>query len=265
MKLFFSKLGFIHRRLWERDGFYRVALLFGPVPLGGGAAAAGIWFMVQALPVPTAVLPDWAKLPQSTDSWSAGAEPHAVPPPPPLPPVGADGSFSGYEPGWRAAIHPVEIGATLDADVKPTPLSAFLLDGPAIELAPIVASGPKDSRFVGTGSGFLVIKTPGIYALSLRFERAAGPVADCLTRLAFGSRRIVSNLELANAGNTSKTYDAVSFNLQPGLYPIGWAFGCWRDKQAVGPGRITVLVGGTGDQALEPARPDDIIRAVQVK
>jgi hypothetical protein len=260
LRLFFSKLGFIHRRLWDRDGFYRGALLFGPVPLGGAAVAAGTWFMVHALAAPTVPLPDWAKLPQSADSWSASGETHAVPPAAPLPTVGANGSFSGYEPGWRAGIHPVEISPAFDADVKSTPLSAFLLEGTTIDLAPIIAAGPKDTRFVGTGSGSLVVRTPGTYALSLRFERPPGPVADCLTRLALGSRRIVSNLELANAGNMSKTFDAVSFNLQPGLYSIGWALGCWRDKQVVGPGRITVLMSGPGDQALEPVPPDDIIR-----
>src|SRR6202012_3243469 len=97
VRMFFSKLGFIHRRLWDRDGFYRVALLFGPAPLVGGAVAAGIWLVVQGLPAPTAPVPAWAKLPQSSDGESAGGEPHAVAPAAPLPPIGADGGYRGYE------------------------------------------------------------------------------------------------------------------------------------------------------------------------
>lgn len=259
MSLFFSKLGFIHRRLWDRDGFYRVTLLFGPAPLIGCGLAAGIWFMVQALPGAEVRPPDWAKQPQTAD-WSTRGEVQRIEPASPIPPADANGGLSGYEAGWRAAIHPVEVTATFDADVKPTPLSAFFAEGAKIDSAQFIEAGPKGTRFVGAGSGFLVIRTPGVYALSLRFERAPGPTADCLTRLAFGPRKVASNLELANAGNVSKTYDAVRFDLQPGLYPIGWVLGCWRDQEAVGPGRITILMSHPGDQALEPVPSDDIVR-----
>ena len=169
------------------------------------------------------------------------------------------------EDGWRAAIHAVEISPTLSAEVTPTSLSAFLLDGSTIDLAQIIAAGTKDTRFAGAGYGFLVIRTPGIYALSLRFERPPGPIADCLMRLSFGPHRVVSNYELANQGNVSKTFDAVRFDLKPGLYPMGWALGCWRDHETVGPGRITVLMSHPGDQTLQPVSPDDIVRPELVK
>jgi hypothetical protein len=260
MSLFLSKLGFIHRRLWDRDGIYRVALLFGPAPLIGCGAAALIWFMVRALPAPVVQPPDWGKPPQAAENWSTTGEPQTIEPAFPMPAVGANGGFSGYEAGWRATVHAVETSPTFNTEVKPTALGAFLVDGSTIDLAPIIAAGTKDTKFVGAGSGYLVIRTPGIYALSLRFDRLTGPTADCLTRLIFGSHKVVSSLYLGNSGNLSKTFDAAKFDLQSGLYPIGWVFGCWRDQVMVGPGSITVLISHPGDQALQPAGPDDIVR-----
>jgi hypothetical protein len=260
MSSFFSKLGFIHRRLWDRDGFYRVALLFGPAPLIGCGVAAGIWFLVRAFPAPVVQPPEWGKPPQAAESWSTTGEPQTVQPALPIPPVDAHGGLSGYVAGWRATIHSVEVSPTFNTEIKPTPLSAFFVDGSTIDLAPIVAAGTKDTKFVGAGSGFLVIRTPGIYALSLRFERAPGPGADCLTRLSFGPHKVVSSYNLANPGNISKTFDAARFDLKPGLYSIGWVLGCWRDQATVGPGRITVLMSHPGGQALQPAAPEDIVR-----
>jgi hypothetical protein len=260
MSLFLSKLGFVHRRLWDRDGFYRVALLFGPAPLVGCGVAAGIWFLVRALPMPVVLPPDWGKPPQAADSWSTAGEPQTVQPTLPIPSVGTHGELSGYVAGWRATIHAVEVSPTFNTEIKPVPLSSFVVDGSTIDLAPIIAAGTKDTKFVGAGSGFLVIRTPGIYALSLRFERPTGPIADCLTRLSFGPRKVVSSYNVANPGDTSKTFDAAQFDLKPGLYSIGWALGCWRDQVTVGPGRITVLISHPGDQALQPAGPDDIVR-----
>jgi hypothetical protein len=260
MSVFLSKLGFIHRRLWDRDGIYRVALLFGPAPLIGCGAAALIWFMVRALPAPVVQPPDWGKPPQAAEDWSTTGEPQTVEPALPMPAVGANGGFSGYEAGWRATIHAVETSPTFNTEVKPTPLNAFLVGGSTIDLAPIIAAGTKDTKFVGAGSGYLVIRTPGIYALSLRFDRSTGPTADCLTRLIFGSHKVVSSLYLGNSGNLSKTFDAARFDLQSGLYPIGWVFGCWRDQAMVGPGSITVLISHPGDQALQAAGPDEIVR-----
>jgi hypothetical protein len=265
MRLFFSKLGFIHRRLWGRDGRYRVALLFGPAPLIGCGVAAGIWFMHRAPPAPIVQPPDWGKPSQTAENWSTVGEPHAVQPARPIPQVDVNGGLSGYETGWRAAIHAVDVSPTFNVEIRPTVLSAFFMDGSNIDLAQIIESGPKDTKIVGTGSGFLVIRTPGVYGLSLRFERPSGPIADCLTRLGFGSRKVVSNYSLGTQSNLSKTFDAARFDLQPGLYPIGWALGCWHDQKPVGPGRITVLISHPGDPVLQPARPDDIVHPEQIK
>jgi len=221
--------------------------------------------MVQVFPAPVVQPPAWAKPTQAAENWSAAAEPQIVQPASPIPPVGATGGLSGYEAGWRAAIHSVEVSPTLNTEIKQTPLNAFFVEGPKIDLAQIIAAGPKDTKFVGAGSGFLVIRAPGIYALSLRFDRPPGPTAACITRFGFGPRNVTSNLELANPGNVSKTYDAVRFDLLPGLYPISWVFGCWRDQEAVGPGRITVLMSHPGDEALQPVPPEDIVRKEQIK
>ena len=262
---FFGKLGFIHRRLWERDGFYRTALLFGPAPLIGCGLVAAIWFAVREIPAPVVQPPNWAKPPPTTENWNTTGDPQKVEPARQMPPVDANGGLGGYETGWRAAVFALDITPTLNTDIKRTPLSSFFVDGSTIESAQIIAAGPKNTRFVGAGSGFLAVRAPGTYAITLRFERPPGPTADCLKRLGFGTRNVVSNYELGNPGNVSKTFDAARFDLQPGLYPISWVFGCWKDQEAVGPGRISVLIGHPGEQALQPARPDEIVRQERVK
>jgi hypothetical protein len=265
MRLFFSKLGFIHRRLWDRDDFYRVALLFGPAPLIGCGVAAGIWFMVRELPAPIMPPPQWSKISQSKENWSTRGELQTVEPAGPIPAADANGGLRGYEAGWRAEIHAIEISPTYNIGIKPSVLNAFFVDEPNIDLAQIIAAGTKDTKFVGTGSGFLVIRAPGTYAISLRLDRPPGPTAACLSRLGFGPRLVASNYDLANPGNISKTFDAVKFDLKPGLYPISWALGCWRDQETVGPARITVVMSHSGEQALQPVPAGDIIRPERVK
>jgi hypothetical protein len=49
MSLFLNKLGFTRRCLMERDGFYRVALFFGPAALVGAASAATVWGCIVAV------------------------------------------------------------------------------------------------------------------------------------------------------------------------------------------------------------------------
>jgi hypothetical protein len=127
-------------------------------------------------------------------------------------------------------------------------------------MAQILAKGPSASLYVGVGSGFLAVRTAGIYTISARLERPAAPVADCLVRLGFGPRRVLSNLEVAITGDISKTFAGARFDLQPGLYLIGWAFGCWHDGKVIGPGRMTLLVGDSSGQDLHPARSEDLVR-----
>jgi hypothetical protein len=265
MSQIFSKFGFIHRRLWDRDGTYRLALLFGPAPLIGCGVAVGIWFIVRALPTSPVQLPEWAKIPRPTDRWSTTGEVQTTAPARLLPPKDAHGGLTGYEQGWQATIHAVDVTPTWTTEIKQIALSGFFIEGSTLELEPIIAAGPKNTRFIGAGSGFLAVRTPGVYTLSLRFEKPLGQVTDCLTRLSLGPRKIVANFDIATPGNVSKTFDAARFDLQPGLYPIGWAFGCWKDQEVIGPARITVLIGHPGEQAPQPARPDDIVRTERIK
>jgi hypothetical protein len=58
------------------------------------------------------------------------------------------------------------------------------------------------------------------------------------------------------------TFEPVSFTLQPSLYPIAVAFGCWRDTQESGVGKATLLIRHAGHDDLQPARPDEILRKV---
>ncbi len=62
------------------------------------------------------------------------------------------------------------------------------------------------------------------------------------------------------AGTIVRNYDPVEFDLQPGLYPIGVVFGCWRDQQVIGPGHLTVLIRHPGERDFQPARADEVLR-----
>ncbi len=106
---------------------------------------------------------------------------------------------------------------------------------------------------------------PGSNRDLVRWRTPAGRVADCLVRLGFGPHRIVSNLEVGIADDVSKAFDAARFDLQPGLYLIGWAYGCWHDQEVTGPGRMVLLIGHPGERTLQPARPDDIVRAERIE
>lgn len=260
MKNFLGKIGFIHRRLWEREALYRTALLFGPVPLLGCMLAAALWESVVALGGMTTHQPPWA-VPQHAEVWNTDADgPQTVRPAKPIPLIGANGALTGYEAGWRVAASTIQVISALDVDLKPDALATFFLEGSSIDMAQILAKGPSASLYVGVGSGFLVVRTAGIYTLSAQLERPAAPVADCLVRLGFGPRRVVSNLEVSITGDISEIFPGARFDLQPGLYPIGWAFGCWHDGKVIGPGRMTLLVGGSSDQDLQPARSEDVVR-----
>jgi hypothetical protein len=49
----------------------------------------------------------------------------------------------------------------LDVDVEPTPLSGFTLEGAGVDMAQLVAKGPREARFVGVGAALLVARTAG--------------------------------------------------------------------------------------------------------
>jgi len=261
MSGFLGKLGFIHRRLWREDGLYRAALLSGPAPLLGGLLAGALWAGIQALHAPTYRLPQWATVRPGPAFWNTDQS-QTVQPAIALPPIGVDSRLVGYEAGWRVTTHPIQVSPMMDVEVKPTPLTAFSLDAPAVDMAQLIAEGPQMSLYVGEGRGFFAVRTAGVYAVTVSIERAAGPIANCVMRLGFGPRRIMSNVRIG-FGNETATYDAPRFDLQPGLYPVIWVFGCWHDHEVVGPGRMTLLIAHPGDPMPLPARADDIVRQVQ--
>jgi hypothetical protein len=256
-----AKLGFIHRRLWRDDLLYRACLLLGPAPLQGAAIAAAAWLAVEAFRTvaPAAVPPSWAT-PRS-DVWSASdSQPHFVSPTLPLPQAAPHGELAGYSEGWQVTINPVVQTPDADVDVKPTPLSGFTIEGGSIDMAQLVAEGPKDTPFVGVGAALLVARTAGVYVLTARLERSAGRSVDCLSRMGFGQHRLFSNFDINIVNDIFKVFEPVRFELQPGLYRVGWAFGCWEGQQDRPTGRFTMLVGHPGELQPQPARSGDFVR-----
>lgn len=258
-----GKLGFIHRQLWRQDGLYRFALLIGPATLLGGMLATAAWLSAQAIKG-TGQQPPWAAPSGKNLYWDTG-EIHAVKPIAQLPPNGPDGALAGFATGWRARTSPIQISPALDVNIESTPLTAFFLDGPTIEMTRLLEEGPKDTLFVGAAQAFLAVRTPGVYAIAARLERAAGPPATCLSRLGFGEHRIISSITPNLFDDLSRTFDPVQFDLQSGLYPIAWAFGCWHAGKMTGPGRLTLLVQHPGEPTLQAARPDEIVRQERVR
>ncbi|WP_428483937.1 hypothetical protein [Rhodopila sp.] len=260
MKRFIGKLGFIHRRLWQQDGNYRIALLLGPAPCLGLSIAAVIWGSFTAVKQFTYQPPSWATAPHRA-MWQTGTDQAAVlEPARPLPAFAADGSLEGIEPGWNVAIRPITVSPTMNVDVKTTSVATFNITGATIDMEQILAARSKEPLYVAVGTGFFIVKDGGTYTLSARFERVFAPTANCIVRLGFGKNRIISNVTVNVSNAVSKDYDAASFVLRPGLYPIAWGFGCWHGLKVIGPGRMTLLVVHPGGKALEPARPDELVR-----
>ena len=259
-----SRLAFVHRTLWRRDVTYRAAVLLGPAPLLGGALAVLLWFGVHALrPATIAPAPapaPWARVAPSAET-QAEAAPQAVAPLRPLPPSAPGGGLAGFVPGWYGTLYPIEVGPTLDP-VMGQAAGHFVLDELDIDLARIMAAaGPMAGRYAGVQQGVFAVRAPGRYELALRLDRASPLPATCLARMAFGRSRVTSDVGVDLTGAVSRTYRPEAFDLQPGLYLLLTAFGCWQADQAVGPGRLTVLIRHPGEDALHPARPDDILRS----
>ena len=257
------KLGFIHRRLWARGPTYRMAFLAGPPPLIGMAFATMLWsgyhMIAPSMQQAAAGLP-WAQRTPVTSP--TGGPPILVLPDEPFPSGAARAIPAGLTTGWSAQVQPIILGAALDVNVLPTPLARFPLDQLVIELDRIVAAGPPGGLFVGRANAVLAIRKAGIYGISIRTERASDRTANCLQRLGFAHRRLVSNLSLNLRGSTRHDYDPARFDLRPGMYGIAVVFGCWSGQSAVGPGTLTVLIQHPGDSALQPVGPDEILRPI---
>jgi hypothetical protein len=262
MKRLFLKLAFIHGRLWRDDSLYPIALVLGPASLLGVLLAFGVW-AISAGWTKNALLPapPWATK-EVPPTWQVGGvEKQVVRPRLPLPSAGA--SDTGYELGWRMHIDPVQISSAYDIAVKNEALKGFVSNELTPDMTWIASEAPKNSIYAGVGDGMLVIKTAGPYAISARFEREAGMPSDCLVRLGFSGKRIISSVRLNIVDSTSVTYDAAQFELEPGLYSIGWVLACWHDQSEAVSGRMTILLRRPGEETLTGLRPGEIVRSVQ--
>jgi hypothetical protein len=261
MPLFFSKLSFIHRRLWERGGYYRVALCFGPAPLVGAALASIVWSCVSTVRTETYQPPAWAHYTRPANEDNGSPEsPHPTSPVRPLPPLRADGSAIGYDSGWSMTVNPVTISPAMEVEVSRAPITGFILDELTATMARIRDEGPKDKLFVAVASGFLVIREGGTYGIFPHVERPAGPVANCLVRLAVNGRLTTSNIMLNVAQRVTRDYPPTWFEFEPGLYRIIWAFGCWQGNEVSDLGQIGVMLAGPDGHTARPVQATDIVR-----
>jgi hypothetical protein len=158
------------------------------------------------------------------------------------------------------------------AEMRTTPIGANVLQNRlarivqteiAFDIDSITTAGPQGGPLdIGSGNAFLVVRTGAIYSLSVRAERPAAETANCLTRLAFGGRRVVAELDLDIQSDMLKNFDPIRFDLQPGLYRIFMLFGRWRDQHPIGPGKATLMIAQPGE-TLQPATGKDLVRMEQ--
>jgi len=260
MGQFFGKLGFAHCQLWADNPLYRLSVLAGPAPFVGALLAGVLWVAgVGGLGTGRSAPPPWAT-PEPHDTWNSTDGPiGSVKPRAPLPAVDAEGDLAGYKPGPRLVTHPIQVQGDFDVNVENMALTAVPYDGVRLEMDRIIASGPKQGLYVGVADGILAIRTAGVYTLTLRLERPPAQPSSCISRLAFGQHRVVSNVDLSLYNQVDKTFPGTQFELEPGLYPIGWVFGCWHEQAETVPGSLTLMIGHPGEAQPLPARLDDIV------
>lgn len=265
MKRFAGKLGFIHRTLWRREQAYRWAALLGPPPLVGCAVAALAWAIVQQSTTHAS-----SQAADSDAPWAhwnrpviQEGQPFAEAPSAALPPSDARGGYVGFQSGWVGAIQPISVDATLDVDVIASVQARFTLDQPTIPLERILDAAPPTGLFVGTGRSFFVVRTAGLYAFSARLTRAGTQSANCLVRLASGHHQMLRNVVLNSAGAAVLNFAPTEFRLEPGLFLLQIAVGCWRGDHMVGTGEMELLVRHPDEQVLKPATADEVMRPVQ--
>jgi hypothetical protein len=260
MGLFFGKLGFVHRQLWTGNPLYRLSVLAGPAPLLGALVAGALWAAgVGGGAAGRPALPRWAT-PDPNDKWNSADGPiRSVKPRAPLPLVDGKGNLAGYKPGPRLVTNPIQVQGSFDVNVENKVLTAVPYDGARLDMDRIIASGPKQGLYVGVADGILVIRTAGVYTLTLRHERAPAQPASCVERLGFGGHRVISNLDLSLYNQVDTTFQGAQFELEAGLYPIGWAYGCWHEQAETAPGSLSLMIGHPGEAHPLPAQPDEIV------
>jgi hypothetical protein len=264
MKRLAAKLGFVHRTLWQRDRAYRWAAVLGPPPLIGGVLAAlalaGWQLLARDAPVAGSDAP-WAHW---TRPVPHDDQPYTEAPAAALPPAEAGGRFVGFQPGWTGEIKPMTVDATKDADVSPSVLANFSVDGPTIPLARILEAGPPNGLFVGAAETFFVVPTPGVYAFSARLVWQGAGLADCMVRLVSPHHHMIRAVTINIDSQGVVNYPPTEFTLEQGLFRLRAATGCWHGPLPVGPGTLTLMVRRPGQAAFSPAAANELIRPVQL-
>ena len=264
MKRFVAKLGFVHRTLWQREHAYRWAVLLGPPPLVGCAVAALVWAGEQQLSAHAPLETPGSNAPwaQWTKPVAQDGQPLTELPSAPLPRNDATGRYVGLQPGWIGGIQPFTVDTTMEVNVAATSLGSFTLDQPAIPLTRILDAGPPTGLFIGTVRAFFAIQKGGLYAFSARLKRAGTQSANCIVRFGSTHHRILRNVVLNVAGDAVLNFPPTEFRLDPGLFLLGLAVGCWRGDLMAGPGEVTLMVRHPGDAAFKPATADEVLRPV---
>jgi hypothetical protein len=267
MKRLAAKLVFVHRTLWHREQAYRWAFLFllGPPPLLGCAVAALAWSFVPpfAAHAPSAA--------QGSDApwahWNRPAvedgQPFTEPPTASLPRSDASGRYGGLQTGWTGEIRPMSVDATMEVNVMGSVLGSFTLDQSTIPLARILDAGPPGGLFAGTARTFFVVRTAGLYAFSARLTRSGTQSANCLVRLGSRHHKMLRAIVLNAAGDAVLKFPATEFRLEPGVFLVLVAVGCWRGDHMLGSGEMTLMVRHPGESVLKPVMADEVMRPVQ--
>ncbi len=263
MKRLVTKLGFVHRTLWQRGHAYRWAALLGPPPLAGCAIAALVLAGERQFPTQAPLHAAHSNAPWAhwTRPVVQNGETFIEVPSALLPPRDAMGGIMGFQPGWAGGIQPITVDATMDVNVIATSLGSFTLDQPTIPLARVLAAGPPTGLFVGTGRAFFVARTSGSYTVSARLTRDGTRSANCIVRLGSAHHRILRNVVLNAAGDAVLNFPSTAFQLDPGLFLVQFAVGCWRGDVMDGSGELTLMVRHPGDAASRPVPADEVMRA----
>ncbi len=261
MKRAAAKFGFVHRTLWQREHRYRWAVLLGPPPLIGCAVAALVLAGIQRHQAPPGAFGQapWAQWtrPVIQDGQPFGETPRA-----PLPPRDASGRYAGLQPGWVGGVQSFTVDATMDVRLV-APAGSFTLDQPAIPLSRILDAGPATGLFAGTGTALFAVPSGGSYAFSARLTRAGTQSATCMVWLGSAHHRILRNEVLDVAADGVLNFPPVQFRLQPGLFIIQFATGCWRGSQMDGAGELILMVRRPGEAALTPATAAEVLRPMK--
>ena len=262
MKRFAAKLAFIHRTLWRREQIYRWAAVLGPPPLLGCAVAVVAWTGVQQVAIHETSSTTGSDVPWA--HWNRPVpregQPFAEAPSAPLPSGDARGGYVGFQTGWIGAIQPISVDATQDVNVVASVQGRFTLDQATIPLERIADAASPNGLFVGTERSYFVIKSAGLYAFSARLTRAGTQSANCLVRFASSHHQMLRNVVLNSAGDAVLNFAPTEFRLEPGLFLLQTAVGCWRGDHMVGTGEMALMVRRPGETVLTPATAGEVMR-----